>query len=339
MAILPSIEDIDAAVDVGVSDYIISPFNETGAKNRIENIINSAKVSHFEIENDINSAILDMKKRAEQDSLTGLLNRAEFENKVQEFFHDNNEPDGYFIMLDIDNFKNINDSYGHLTGDDALQTMARSLHSIFPETEIIGRMGGDEFALFIPYTLNKEDLEMKIRKLCHALDFKVEKTEISCSVGICRSPENGQDFECLYENADIALLHAKQNGKSKYYFYEPGMETPIDEKIEKKAAQLLDNSSDAMFVCDAVSSELIYINDTACKLVGKSKKSCMGARCYQLFWERCKNCDRCSSIDRCVDNFYEEKTLMKDGKTPIHIKAKMDSWDGRRVKIHYLKLL
>ena len=337
VTILNSIEDADIAMNAGAVDYIVTPFCEAAAEFRINSIIASIKASRFNVENEINSAILDMKKRAEQDSLTGLLNRAEFENKVEEFFRNNSDPSGYFVMFDIDNFKNINDTYGHATGDNALQAVAHSLHSLFPETEIIGRIGGDEFSMLIPYAAVQEELELKVRKLCCALDFRIGKMILSCSAGICLSPKNGLDFQSLYENADIALLQAKRNGKSQYCIYHSGMETPMDEKMEQKAMLLLDNASDALFVCDAVTSELIYINDTACDLIGKSKVSCLGARCYQLFWDRSKHCDRCGFIEKCTDCFYEENTVLKDGKTSIHIKAKMDVWDGRRVKIHYLQ--
>lgn len=339
IAIVTSQKDVDIAINIGATDYILKPFNEIGARNRIQNVISSTKVSRFEIESKINAAINDMKKRAEQDSLTELLNRAEFENRVDAFFCDNDEPSGCFIMLDLDNFKNINDAYGHAAGDEALQTMARSLHMLFPEIEIIGRLGGDEFALFIPHTMPKEDLIKKAQMLCRSFDIKPNHMTATCSIGLCVSPENGRGFRSLYECADIALLQAKRDGKNRYCFYQPGMEMSIDERPEKESAALLDNTADAVFVCDAVTSQLIYINDTACSLIGKGKNSCLGARCYQLFWDKCQNCDRCHAISGNTDCFYEEDMLMKDGIRRVHLKAKVENWSGRQVKIHYLTLL
>lgn len=339
IAIISSMDDIGTVMDAGFSDYLVKPYHHAAVKNRIQSIIGNSQMSQMQVEKEINLAILEMKKRAEQDSLTGLLNRAEFENKIQEFFRDNNSPNGYFIMLDIDNFKQVNDNCGHIAGDSTLQAVAGSLHYLFPETEIIGRMGGDEFALFIPYKEKIKQLKIKVEKLCNALEYQGEALSMSCSVGISSSPENGMDFQSLYETADIALLYAKRNGKSQYRFYESGMQPLVDEQFEQRAAVLLDNASDAMFVCDAITSEVIYINDTACSLIGKTKKSCLGSRCHQLFWDSCQNCDRCYSINQHVDSFFEEDTVMKDGKTRVHIKAKVDNWNGRWVKVHYLTLI
>ncbi len=92
-----------------------------------------------------------------------------------------------------------------------------------------------------------------------------------------------------------------------------------------------------MFVCDAVTSKIIYINETACQVIGKTKKECLGSRCYQLFWDRCRNCDRCLSIDDSGEEFYEEDTFLKDNKTKVHIKARLGNWEGVKVKIQYLQ--
>ncbi|MEG2799412.1 MAG: hypothetical protein RR925_05955, partial [Erysipelotrichaceae bacterium] len=75
---------------------------------------------------------------------------------------------------------------------------------------------------------------------------------------------------------------------------------------------------------------------TACHFIDKNKYECIGAKCYQLFWDKCKNCDRCLSINQ-LNSYYEEDTVMKDGKTSVHIKAKLGKWDGKDVKIHYLQ--
>lgn len=328
---------VEEAIELGACDCIMKPYNDRAIKNRINNAIGSALMARFEKENEINAAIREMKKRAERDYLTSLLNRAEFENRIEEFFVSPLHSDAVFIMLDIDNFKLINDNYGHLTGDGVLQSAALCIKNIFSETEFVGRIGGDEFALLLPYKLEEKEMLSKLERLCSMDKMMRADAPVTCSVGVSCAPLHGEDFQSLYEAADIALLTAKRRGKGCYTYYVQGMETPIDEKLEKRARELLDNTSDAMFVCDAVSSEIIYINDTACKIVGESKSECLGKRCYQLFWERRTNCERCPAIDNCADHFYEEDTTMKNGITPLHIKAKLDTWDGRKVKLHYLQ--
>lgn len=332
-----SLDNIEMALEMGALDYIQRPYIAKTLKNRIENVIFISKITQHEKERRINDTIIEMKRRAEEDSLTGLLNRAEFESRIQEFFYKNKSPEGIFIILDIDNFKKINDNLGHIVGDNVLISVSKSLNSIFPETNIISRMGGDEFALFIPYKIKKESLKEKMSNMCKAIKFQQQHIKSSCSIGACLSPEYGIDYEQLYNNADIALLTAKRNGKNRYEIFEKGMELPLIAQLEAKASILLDDVSDAMFVCDAVSNDIIYINDTACKLINKSRGACLGAKCYQLFWDRCINCDRCLNIDSYTDNYYEEDTFLKDGKTKVHIKAKLGDWDDRKVKIHYLQ--
>lgn len=94
-----------------------------------------------------------------------------------------------------------------------------------------------------------------------------------------------------------------------------------------------------MFVSDAITSEIIYINDTACSLIHRNKSDCIGARCYQVFWDRCHKCDRCGAIDDANSEFYEEAILLKDGVTSIQLKAKLDNWDHRKVKVHLLSVI
>lgn len=330
---------VHACIVNGVSDCIMRPYLLESLANRIENAICRMQISKLEKEREINSAILEMKKRAEEDSLTGLLNRAEFESRIQEFFYCNNKPDGIFIIIDVDNFKKINDTLGHFTGDKVLCVIADTLHSLFHETNIISRIGGDEFALFIPYQITRTNLKLKLERLCNTITFHMEHLTLSCSAGICMSPENGLDYEALYNHADIALLNAKQNGKGQYVIFEKGLETPQYSQLEQKAIVLLNDVSDAMFVCDALTNEIIYINDTACRILDKPRKNCVGAKCHQLFWDSCNNCDRCCTISTHTDTFYEEDTILKDGKTNVHIKAKLGEWDGKKVKIHYLQNL
>lgn len=332
-----STDRIQMALGFGVLDYILRPYIAETLKNRIENAVFRSQITQFEKEKQINTAIIEMKKRAEEDSLTGLLNRAEFESRIQDFFYKNKNPEGIFVILDIDNFKRVNDTLGHIAGDDVLKSVAETINYLFPETSIISRIGGDEFAMFIPYKIDEEQLKAKMEKLCDSMKFDMQNIITSCSIGACFSPEYGADYQQLYNNADIALLTAKRNGKSRYEIFEKGMEIPLIAQLEAKASVLLDDVSDVMFVCDAVSSEIIYINDTACRLIKKERQDCIGARCYQLFWDECKNCDRCFNIDKHTDNYYEEDTLLKDGITKVHIKAKLGEWDNRKVKIHYLQ--
>ena len=100
---------------------------------------------------------------ARHDSLTGLLNRGAMEEEVGDLLK--NKKGGIFLMLDVDHFKDINDVYGHLTGDLVLQELARIMGFLFFKKDIIGRMGGDEFAIFIPGEYRNELVDSKVERL------------------------------------------------------------------------------------------------------------------------------------------------------------------------------
>lgn len=321
-----------------ISDYTARPYEFRQLNLRLKNAVAYARMEKFEHEKEINAAMIEMRKRAELDALTGLFNRAEYEMRIDHFFLENDDPQGIFIILDVDNFKAVNDNFGHVIGDRVLGAVGEHLKKIFPETEMIGRIGGDEFSVFIPYLLSEPQLQEKMRTLCGGIFLDAESVCISCSAGICYSPRYGSNHKDLYQNADIALIAAKRNGKSQFETFAPGMELPQTSVLEQKTMQLLDHTSDAMFVCDAVTSAILYINETACEILKRDRKSCLGQRCYELFWDQCRNCDRCEAIDLYEQDFYEETTFLKDQKTPVHLKARLEDWEGRKMKVHYLQV-
>ncbi|MEG2185280.1 MAG: EAL domain-containing protein [Cloacibacillus sp.] len=325
-------------INLEITDYIPRPIEPRQFSMRMKNAMAYAKMEKFEREKEINAAIIEMRKRAEHDALTGLFNRAEYEARIDHFFIENSEPKGVFIILDVDDFKTVNDTYGHVTGDRVLYAVGRYIAALFPETEIVARIGGDKFSLFIPYLPPMPQLEAKLHRLCSRVTLGAEHVTISCSAGVCFSPDYGMSHNDLYRNADRALFSAKRHGKSQFEIFLPEMSVVPPSVFEQKTLEMLDNVSDAMFVCDAVTSRILYINDTACAVLQKDKEQCMDRRCYELFWDQCRNCARCEYIGEHTEDFYEETTLMKDHRTPVHIKARLEQWDGHSVKVHYLHI-
>lgn len=168
-----------------------------------------------------------IKKMAEHDSLTGLYNRTAFQKRVEESFEgDASKHLSAFFMLDIDNFKNINDSFGHDFGDNIITTVASQILLTFRKEDSVGRIGGDEFAVFIPRMADKSLAEKKALELCDKIrmnfDNSGKEVSISCSIGIAFAPEAGESFEDLYVHADEALYQAKNAGKNRHVLYLPG---------------------------------------------------------------------------------------------------------------------
>lgn len=167
----------------------------------------------------------------QRDPLTDVLSRAETEKQIQKYIASRHHGHGCLFMIDTDDFKEINDTKGHIVGDMVLSEMAKGMKQIMRENDIVGRIGGDEFIIFM-----KDADGHSARKKAHDLIemfqqlFKNEKNHVSvsCSIGVSIYPNNGYDFKELYSNADKALYQVKKQGKNNYMLYD---EISLDQKI------------------------------------------------------------------------------------------------------------
>lgn len=168
-------------------------------------------------------------KRAENDLLTGIFNKKTIEAKVTESLKDEQDGRYYiFYMVDLDNFKNVNDTLGHIYGDKAIADTADVLKKIFHDNAYVGRLGGDEFAVCVIYDAFDEESLMKFitdhaEKICEKnrreYSDGTHTVKISSSVGIAIGPRDGQTFEMLYRRADESLYKSKKAGKNKYTIF------------------------------------------------------------------------------------------------------------------------
>lgn len=167
--------------------------------------------------------LLEQKLRylSEIDSLTQLKNRGYGEQMIIEALK--HQKNGMFCLLDIDNFKQINDQYGHAIGDQVLKDVATTLTNVFNEQDIIMRLGGDEFALFTSLHTAGKSAELivdkfyeEIKKLQMSND---DLPSVTISMGIVFSDNTTHDFDTLYRNADTAMYQAKRAGKGTYNYY------------------------------------------------------------------------------------------------------------------------
>lgn len=150
------------------------------------------------------------------DYLTGVHTRFSFVNKVNDMLMTN--PHGILLIFDIDNFKTINDTCGHIEGDKLLNRFGGMLKKGFDSSALIGRLGGDEFMIFISGNIKKEYVDGLIKK-SGILSFndKQTKVKITVSCGAAYAPGCGLTFEELYQNADKALYTAKNETYSVVY--------------------------------------------------------------------------------------------------------------------------
>ena len=154
------------------------------------------------------------------DALTGLHNRDYLEKRLQELL--DNGHAGALFMIDLDNFKEINDTYGHIVGDKTLQIFAEVLKTYSREDDIICRLAGDEFVTFYPELTSREIAAKKAAEIIHLFSEKMSSLGyagvVSVSIGIMMA-KGDEDFVSLYNNADKSLYFVKNNGKNAYHFY------------------------------------------------------------------------------------------------------------------------
>ncbi len=166
---------------------------------------------------------------AAHDSLTNLLNRGAFTHKVEQRLEDTDERAAYpgaLVLIDADQFKGINDTYGHDVGDMVLKAIARALNDGLREDDIIGRVGGEEFAAFLA-RIDRRDAEEaaeRLRALVSDLEFtspEGERLSVSISLG-CAYFDSATRFEALYRAADRSLYDAKAMGRNRVSFVHMG---------------------------------------------------------------------------------------------------------------------
>ncbi len=155
------------------------------------------------------------------DELTGLANRKLFEDMFKKFSCKHRRHDASFFILDIDNFKNFNDSLGHLYGNSVLKLVSSELKALVGENGVAARWGGDEFVGFL--RMSPENAYKLLSQLNSCLENTDTQMDIHVSIGICDA--HGKDsLEQLTYKADLALYHSKENGKAQCSIYTPEMD-------------------------------------------------------------------------------------------------------------------
>lgn len=195
------------------------------SNNHLYKIIGSYKNINEEkiLELTQNQYNYELKKKAEYDIVTGLLNRATLEELVTlNLKIDIMKGINIFMIFDVDDFKNINDTYGHPFGDIVLHKIGNTFKESFRSVDIIGRLGGDEFAIFLPQIPSIEWITQKLNGVLQKVkrlskELEIEKN-ISISIGIYEI-KFSDSFKDIFLKADKALYQAKKSGKNRYEFY------------------------------------------------------------------------------------------------------------------------
>ncbi len=207
----------------GALDFIAKPFVPEVMRSRISRILELEDLRKSLAQKLMQKTqeVTDIKNKSQKDALTGLWNRNYTEDAVNKLFE--NGENGALMMIDMDNFKAINDNYGHIAGDRTLKMFAETLEEYCGTEDILCRIGGDEFVVFVRSARSKNELSNLagdiLTDLCRKLDECKFETNSSVSIGIAQAPDDGTEFKELYNAADKALYYVKQNGKNSFHFY------------------------------------------------------------------------------------------------------------------------
>lgn len=178
---------------------------------------------------------------ARYDALTKIPNRMQFQHMLQQAIARARRADRSIVMLylDMDRFKEINDTFGHAAGDRTLEVLSERLTRVLPRETVIGRLAGDEFGVFIENQAGAEDeralaanlARMVLAEVCKAFYVDQQEVFLTASVGIAICPKDAENVIDLIRNADAAMYHAKQNGGNSLAFYSPDMNAAAVERL------------------------------------------------------------------------------------------------------------
>ena len=167
-----------------------------------------------------------LQDKADRDQLTKLLNKAAGRKRSEKYFAENEgDVNCALFIIDLDDFKLVNDRYGHLLGDTVLTTVAKEIQKLFRGQDIVSRIGGDEFMVVMRGVSDRSLIEGRCTRLIEALHNRFRNHDqnfpLGCSIGIALAPEHSSTYLELYQFADQALYEAKRRGKNTFAFYEP----------------------------------------------------------------------------------------------------------------------
>jgi len=217
-------ESLITALNAGASGFISKPINIDTVFSKL-NVIAKDLQEKIELQSSKEKEMEELYKLAHYDDLTKIPNRYLFDILLKQTFSRAKREDKPLALffIDVDNFKYINDTYGHNAGDAVLKELSSSIQKIIRSEDIFARRSGDEFLLLVEGEGNKEHLSNFARKVIEQgakpILFEGNELRITLSVGISMFPDNASNIEELVHFADVAMYQAKRNGKNNFCFF------------------------------------------------------------------------------------------------------------------------
>lgn len=260
----PFFSDGEIVGFLGAYNYSI---DETVDLNRLFEAVSTFIAARIENK----QLIGDLERASSHDALTGLLNRRGLTQTIEELFASDAYGSHVLALLDLDDFKRINDVYGHGAGDEALCAMARTMERAFPTEAIRARNGGDEFIVMLSGDAAKNASALLASFVYSGLEFDFEGRHhrLTISAGYARCPEQGSNMHDLLQKADTALYAVKQSGKAGFGKYTPDAEERMRIRLGFSAHDVLTNAPYYLLVSRAnEQAELLFASNELASLLG-----------------------------------------------------------------------
>jgi diguanylate cyclase (GGDEF)-like protein len=223
-------EDVAAqALRLGVADYLIK---DVGYLERLPSVLEFANVRH-----QLSRERVRVEYLIVHDELTGLLNRGNFLEKAQHAIEraERRKTQCALLVIDLDDFKHINDTIGHYAGDELLRQIAGQLRTLLSNGDLCCRLGGDEFAVFVEDVDDIVDIaslaEQVLSTLQESVAVQGHNVRLTVSSGISLYPDDGKDVEVLIKNADLAMYRAKAAGRNQFCFFTPSLQQDVERRF------------------------------------------------------------------------------------------------------------
>lgn len=233
------------AFELGANDFAVKPFVPEIVISRVNNVMTSnRRMLSIELE------ARELKVKSELDEMTGLYNKATTELTMNEILKAGSGMLNVLMVIDIDYFKRVNDTSGHQTGDNVIKMIADLISSLFRKTDMVGRVGGDEFCVLMVDVPSMDIVYEKVNELIQIMRYKPNLAipeYVTLSVGMAANEWKSTTYGELFKKADEALYEAKKSGKARYREY--GIEPVNMENDERPAVLLL---SDNSCVCSVI---------------------------------------------------------------------------------------
>lgn len=313
------IEDQLGAFDVGASEFITKPFDPKVIRSRVHAIWATAEKLR---ESEHEKALL--KEKSERDAMTGLLNKPTAQSIIGSRLSEDSEGIHALLMIDIDNFKGVNDKLGHLNGDNVIRIVAKTMRERFRESDVLARFGGDEFCVFMHNLPSPETARNKAQALSGAIQMESDKqasVSFSVSIGLAFSNREHKTREELFRQADEALYRAKNAGKSCVCEYDSHTSDTITIKEVKEDAahfrallNLLPVGVGILYAYPDGKMRFGYFNDAFYRMMGETRAE---RRQYigETFFESVHPEDKDASISEMRSSLEENR----NGNTDVRI--------------------